>query len=1118
MAAPTNDNIENAVSINSFPFSYSGTTIDATKQAGEPNSYLINGATNHSVWFVYSPGTSGTAYFNTDGSDFDTTLTVYSSTGGANFGSLVLVTQNDDKSDEILASEVSFSIDASLTYYIDLDGYGGATGNYFLRSGSVTADNVAPTIVLTNTAILGAQNGALNAGDTFTITISLSESVALSLGGTAIVNLSNGVSLTTSAVESDGQSLEFSYTVAAGQDTANLQALSLSLGAGTTLQDASGNDADLSSFSTINTGFGVDTTAPTLAISSSVSQLGEGETAAITFAFSEDPGATFTSGDITVIGGTLGAISGSGLTRTATFTPTANTNNGTASITVAAGAYTDAAGNNGGAGATPSLTFDTKAPTLAITSDVAQLKAGETATITFTFSEDPGSSFTWDGSSGDVVVTGGTLSAISGTGLTRTAVFTPTADTNGGFAGVTVAGGTYTDAATNLGGEAAWGLTFDTKVPAAPSVPDLASSSDTGTSSTDNLTKNTTPVFTGTAEAGSTITLYDTDGTTVLGTGTAAGGNWSITSSALAAGTHAITAVATDTAGNRGAASGPLAVTIDTTAPTLVITNDQSVLKAGETATITFTFSEDPGATFTLGDVTVGGGTLGATSGSGLTLTATFTPTANTNNGTASITVAAGAYTDAAGNDGGAGATPSLAFDTRAPAAPSVPDLNAGSDTGTWSADNLTKNTMPVFTGAAETGSTVALYDTDGTTVLGTGIATGGNWSITSSALAEGIHTITAVATDAAGNTGAASSQVAVMIDTTAPILAVGSVSRATNVIGGHTVSGNLGITDAGLTVTIRDGATVLGTATSDSQGHFSFAIDTSGVGAGHAYDLTASAIDAAGNLGASNALAFNLDFTPNQPLFGVVAHDVSCVAGQVYALYEGLLGRGPDALGGQGWASVLEHGASLEVVTQGFLNAAETQINLNATDNADFVAQLYQTVLGRAADAAGQLSWTQALEGGVSRAAVANGFVFSAEHVGQLQSALSTGVFVADSEASAVARLYYGLLDRAPDAGGLQNFTNAVHSGTSLADVAQSILSSAEYASLHPGLQTDQQYLDNLYAHGLGRTADTVGGHSWLTALHDGSSRANVAVGFATSTEAQQHFVSQVEAGWHLA
>ena len=111
--------------------------------------------------------------------------------------------------------------------------------------------------------------------------------------------------------------------------------------------------------------------------------------------------------------------------------------------------YTDAAGNFGNAGSTPTLTVDTKAPTLAITSSVSAVKAGETATITFTFSEAP-----TDFDSSDIVVTGGTLGTLSGNGTTRTATFTPTANIDSTTASITVAANGYTDAAGNSGG--AW--------------------------------------------------------------------------------------------------------------------------------------------------------------------------------------------------------------------------------------------------------------------------------------------------------------------------------------------------------------------------------------------------------------------------------------------------------------------------------------------------------------------------------------------------------------------------------------------------------------------------------------------------------------------------------------
>ena len=192
-----------------------------------------------------------------------------------------------------------------------------------------------------------------------------------------------------------------------------------------------------------------DTTPPTLNIGSGVSTLKGGATTTITFSFSEAPSG-FTASDVSTSGGALSGLALSSTDSkyyTATFT--AGSSNGAASITVAAGSYTDAAGNAGAAGTTPSLQVDTVAPTVTIGSDSATLAPGATSTITFTFSEDPSSSFTWNGSTGSVVVSGGSLGAIAGAGLTRTATFA--AGNTDGAASITVPLGAYTDTAGNPG-------------------------------------------------------------------------------------------------------------------------------------------------------------------------------------------------------------------------------------------------------------------------------------------------------------------------------------------------------------------------------------------------------------------------------------------------------------------------------------------------------------------------------------------------------------------------------------------------------------------------------------------------------------------------------------------
>ena len=196
-------------------------------------------------------------------------------------------------------------------------------------------------------------------------------------------------------------------------------------------------------------------------------------------------------------------------------------------------------------------------------------------------------------------------------------------------------------------------MVTDTVAPSAPSTPDMTSGTDTGISNTDNITSNTTPVFTGTAEAGSTVTLYD--GATLLGTTTATGGNWTITSSTLSEGSHSVTATATDAASNTSAHSPSLAVTVDTSAPR--VSSIALVGTPGATATsvqflVTFNEPVHGLSTDDFTPTTTGGaaGTVASvTAASGSTATVTINNI--TGPGTLRLDVKAGTnITDTAGN------------------------------------------------------------------------------------------------------------------------------------------------------------------------------------------------------------------------------------------------------------------------------------------------------------------------------------------------------------------------------------------------------------------------------------------------------------------------------------
>jgi Ca2+-binding RTX toxin-like protein len=613
-----------------------------------------------------------------------------------------------------------------------------------------------------------------------------------------------------------------------------------------------------------------------------VASLKIGETATITFTFSEDPGASFTwdgsSGDVVVSGGTLGAISGTGLTRTATFTPTANTNSGTASITVAGAAYTDTAGNSGGAGSTPSITFDTLAPattiaTLAFSADTgvsntdfitkttAQTISGTTSAVLVSgeiveVSLDNGSSWTsastttglntWSlggqtltgsgtlqvrvtdtaGNSGtassqayvlDTTAPGTTIatatfSADTGSSatdfITKTAAQTISGTTSANLvsgesvevsldngsswttASTTVGANTWslsgqtltasntlqvrvTDTAGNSGTVASQAYVLDSTAPGT-TIATTAFSADTGTSGTDFITKTAAQTISGTTSAnlasGESVEVSLDNGSSWSTATTTVGLNtWSLGGQTLT-GSDTLKVRVTDTAGNSGTVASQ-AYVLDSTAPATTIATSAFSADTGTSSTDLITKTAAQTISGTTSANLVSGETVEVSLDNGSTWIAASTSVgANTwslggQTLTASNTLKV-RVTDTAGNSGTV-ASHTYVLDTTAPSAPTAPDLDAASDTGVSNTDNLTAANTPTFSGTAEANASVTLYDTDGTTILGSTTADGsGNWHITSSILNDGVHTITAKASDASGNVSVVSGALSLTVDT----------------------------------------------------------------------------------------------------------------------------------------------------------------------------------------------------------------------------------------------------------------------------------------------------------------------------------------------------------------
>jgi hypothetical protein len=146
----------------------------------------------------------------------------------------------------------------------------------------------------------------------------------------------------------------------------------------------------------------------------------------------------------------------------------------------------------------------------------------------------------------------------------------------------------------------------------------------------------------------------------------------------------------------------------------------------------------------------------------------------------------------------------------------------------------------------------------------------------------------------------------------------------------------------------------------------------------------------------------------------------------EVDAFYQSFLGRAADA-GRAGFVSQLQSGVSEEQVALEFLTSPE--FNALHPDNASFVAALYSKVLGRQAGAA-ELAADAALLSGVSRGALAQGILRSAESLGR-----------------EVDALYVFQLHRGADASGRAGALADLSGGTSTAALEASLFASTEFA-----------------------------------------------------------------------
>ena len=408
-------------------------------------------------------------------------------------------------------------------------------------------------------------------------------------------------------------------------------------------------------------------------------------------------------------------------------------------------------------------------------------------------------------------------------------------------------------------------LQIDTTAPIAPVItPDLSFLSDSGVSSTDNITAVTTPLFSvpaGTALSSELIKLY-ANGALVGSSISVSDGSFEVSSSSLVDGHYAIRFSVTDAAGNQSGLSPSLSIEIDTSIadPSIIlpIMLDNSI-NANEADAIDVGGLGDPGAfiSVTFDDgvnspvvevTTVNGAGSWSIAENELTLS-------SLNNGSVSVIVST---SDIAGNSATLAAVV-ISLDTQLPVLPVVTALASNSTTP-----------LIVITANPGVGGNIVVT-VDGVNYAGTDgdlVDQGdGTWTLqipSGNALSETVYDIVAQVTDLSGNTSIDNTSDELVIDTTAPGLPGVNPQASSNTT--PTVSGTaLLVTGEVLSVTINGISYTVGDdLIENGDGSWTLVLPlidslTDGI-----YSVSASVTDAAGNV--------STDTTDNELLVDTVA------------------------------------------------------------------------------------------------------------------------------------------------------------------------------------------------------------------------------------------------------
>jgi hypothetical protein len=231
------------------------------------------------------------------------------------------------------------------------------------------------------------------------------------------------------------------------------------------------------------------------------------------------------------------------------------------------------------------------------------------------------------------------------------------------------------------------------------------------------------------------------------------------------------------------------------------------------------------------------------------------------------------------------------------------------------------------------------------------------------------------------------------------------------------------------LTFTAKDGAG------NNSTQDFTLVIQQPITPATEAY-VTAVYYDLLGRPPESSGLAYwvgQLTTSASRAAFvNFVNHSPEYYGTIIEPAYLKFLGRPADQAGLAYWTQQLSLGLRDELLEAAFIGSPEFYQHAGGTDKA-WVDAMYQDLLGRNADAAGEAAWLQALALGANRALVAYGFAASVER-----------------DIQRVTAIYLKFLGRAPGAVEINYWVGQLGAGASSENIITGFASSDEFFQKH--------------------------------------------------------------------